>query len=386
MTETRYDVLGVGNAIVDVIAHATDQFLIDNGIEKAAMTLIDEDRAKALYAAMGEGVEISGGSGANTLAGVASFGGRGAYIGKVAADQLGDIFEHDIRAIGVDYDTPRLKNGAATARCLINVTPDAQRSMCTFLGASTFFSDDDLDAGRIKAAEITYLEGYLFDREEAKKAFVRAAEIAKAAGRRVSLTLSDSFCVDRHRASFRQLVDNHIDILFANEAELKSLYETDDFVVKPVVGAGGWRQARIRRGEPLPAAGELPPAEAMIQPFLPAVAQEGEYSFLFFGGDFSHAALKRPREGDYRVQSVYGGREERHAPSPEDVALARETLAAACRICGQESPLYARVDMARGPDGRLALMELELIEPYLYPEQGPGMGTRFASALKARLG
>ena len=229
MTETRYDVLGVGNAIVDVIAHATDQFLIDNGIEKAAMTLIDEDRAKALYAAMGEGVEISGGSGANTLAGVASFGGRGAYIGKVAADQLGDIFEHDIRAIGVDYDTPRLKNGAATARCLINVTPDAQRSMCTFLGASTFFSDDDLDAGRIKAAEITYLEGYLFDREEAKKAFVRAAEIAKAAGRRVSLTLSDSFCVDRHRASFRQLVDNHIDILFANEAELKSLYETDDF-------------------------------------------------------------------------------------------------------------------------------------------------------------
>ncbi|TGY89045.1 hypothetical protein E5163_07915 [Marinicauda algicola] len=161
---------------------------------------------------------------------------------------------------------------------------------------------------------------------------------------------------------------------------------TEDIVVKPVVGAGGWRQARIRRGEPLPAAGELPPAEAMIQPFLPAVAQEGEYSFLFFGGEFSHAALKRPRPGDYRVQSVYGGHEEMHAPSPEDVALAREALAAACRICGQESLLYARVDMARGPDGRLALMELELIEPYLYPEQGPGMGARFASALKARLG
>lgn len=229
MTETRYDVLGVGNAIVDVIARASDQFLLDNAIEKGAMTLIDEDRAKALYETMGEGVEISGGSGANTLAGVASFGGRGAYIGKVANDQLGDIFEHDIRAIGVDYATARLTGGAATARCLINVTPDAQRSMCTFLGASTFFSDSDLDKARIEAAEITYLEGYLFDREEAKKAFVRAAEIARSAHRRVSLTLSDSFCVDRHRASFRQLVDNHVDILFANEAELKSLYETDDF-------------------------------------------------------------------------------------------------------------------------------------------------------------
>lgn len=229
MTETRYDVLGVGNAIVDVIARASDDFLVKNAIEKGAMTLIDEERAKSLYTLMGEGVEISGGSGANTLAGVASFGGRGAYIGKVAADQLGDIFEHDIRAIGVDFDTPRLTGGAATARCLINVTPDAQRSMSTFLGASTFFSDDDLDPARIKAAAITYLEGYLFDREEAKKAFVRAAEIARSARRQVSLTLSDSFCVDRHRASFRQLVDNHVDILFANEAELKSLYQTDDF-------------------------------------------------------------------------------------------------------------------------------------------------------------
>ena len=218
-----------GNAIVDVIAHASDAFLTEHNIEKGGMTLIEEDRAKSLYAAMGEGVEISGGSGANTLAGIASFGGRGAYIGKVASDQLGDIFEHDIRAIGVDYDTARLTDGAATARCLINVTPDAQRSMCTFLGASTFFSDSDLDADKIMAAEITYLEGYLFDREEAKAAFVKASEIAKNAGRKVSLTLSDSFCVDRHRDSFRKLVDHHIDILFANEAELKSLYETEDF-------------------------------------------------------------------------------------------------------------------------------------------------------------
>jgi sugar/nucleoside kinase (ribokinase family) len=229
MTETRYDVLGVGNAIVDVIARCSDGFLVEHGIEKGGMTLIDEDQATSLYAAMGEGTEISGGSGANTLAGIASFGGRGAYIGKVAEDALGDTFDREIRTIGVDYQTSRLVGGAATARCLVNVTEDAQRSMCTFLGASTFFSDEDLDKSRIEAAHITYLEGYLFDREEAKRAFVRAAEIAKAANRKVSLTLSDGFCVDRHRASFRQLVDNHIDILFANEDELKSLYETDDF-------------------------------------------------------------------------------------------------------------------------------------------------------------
>lgn len=229
MSDIRYDVLGVGNAIVDVIAQCDEAFLTNHGIEKDAMTLIDEDRAKSLYANMDEAVEISGGSGANTLAGIASLGGRGAYIGKVAQDQLGDIFEHDIRAIGVDFSTPRLIDGPETARCLILVTPDAARSMNTFLGASVFFSDGDLDEDKIRSAAITYLEGYLFDRDDAKAAFVKAAEIAKSAGRKVALTLSDSFCVDRHRASFKQLVDHHIDLLFANEAELKSLYETDDF-------------------------------------------------------------------------------------------------------------------------------------------------------------
>ena len=229
MSQTVYDVIGVGNAIVDVIASCDDAFLKAQKIEKGAMTLIDETRASELYGAMAPGKEVSGGSAANTLAGIASFGARGAYIGKVAGDELGGIFRHDLNAAGVDYTTAPLTDGPLTARCLINVTPDAQRSMSTFLGASVFFSGDDIDAGKIASARITYLEGYLFDRDEAKEAFVKAAEIAKAANRLTSLTLSDSFCVDRHRAAFRQLVRNHIDILFANEAELVSLYEADGF-------------------------------------------------------------------------------------------------------------------------------------------------------------
>lgn len=229
MSQTVYDVIGVGNAIVDVIASCNDAFLTDQDIEKGAMTLIDEDRARELYAAMAPGKEVSGGSAANTLAGIASFGARGTYIGKVGNDELGEIFRHDLNAAGVDYTTAPLESGPLTARCLINVTPDAQRSMSTFLGASVFFSEDDIDADKIASARITYLEGYLFDRDEAKEAFVKAAEIAKAANRLTSLTLSDSFCVDRHRAAFRQLVRNHVDILFANEAELVSLYETGDF-------------------------------------------------------------------------------------------------------------------------------------------------------------
>ncbi len=229
MASARFDVIGVGNAIVDVIASADDAFLTEHAVTKGAMTLIDEARATELYAAMGPGQEVSGGSAANTLAGIASLGGRGAYIGKVADDQLGEIFGHDLRATGVDYSTPPLTGGPATARCLILVTPDAQRSMNTFLGASTLFSEEDVDAARIEAAEITYLEGYLYDRPEAKAAFVRAANIARKAGRKVALTLSDPFCVERHRKSFRDLVANHVDVIFANEAELKSLYQQDSF-------------------------------------------------------------------------------------------------------------------------------------------------------------
>lgn len=231
MSDARFDVLAVGNAIVDVLSPATDAFLAAEGIAKDAMTLIDEERARTLYARMQPGKEASGGSAANTVAGIASLGGKAAYIGKVADDQLGEIFTHDIRTVGVHFDTPPLKDGPATARCLINVTPDAARSMSTFLGAAALVTEKDVEAGAddLKASEIVYLEGYLFDREEAKRGYVAAAEMAAAHKRRTALTLSDLFCVERHRAAFRHLVANHIDILLANEAEIKALYETEDF-------------------------------------------------------------------------------------------------------------------------------------------------------------
>ncbi|HLG86988.1 MAG TPA: adenosine kinase [Alphaproteobacteria bacterium] len=218
----EFDVLGVGNAIVDVLAEAEDSFLQAEGITKGGMTLIDSDRAVELYGKMGPGVEMSGGSAANTLAGVASLGGSGAYIGKVRDDQLGQVFAHDIRAIGVRYETRPLAEGPPTARCLILITPDAQRSMNTFLGASTLLDPSDIDADLVRAARVTYLEGYLFDPPAAKQAFFLAAEIAHAAGRKVALTLSDSFCVERHHAEFTRLVEN-VDILFANEGEARML-------------------------------------------------------------------------------------------------------------------------------------------------------------------
>lgn len=231
MSETQYDVLAVGNAIVDVLSPATDAFLDAEGIPKDAMNLIDEERATYLYGKMAAGKEASGGSAANTVAGIASLGGKAAYVGKVADDQLGEIFTHDIRAIGVDFDTPPLKDGPATARCLINVTPDAARSMSTFLGAAALVTEEDVQAGAdmLAGSKIVYLEGYLFDREEAKRAYVHAAELAARHGRMTALTLSDLFCVERHRSAFRHLVANHVDILLANEAEITALYETDDF-------------------------------------------------------------------------------------------------------------------------------------------------------------
>jgi sugar/nucleoside kinase (ribokinase family) len=231
MPTARFDVLAVGNAIVDVLSPADDAFLAAEGIVKDAMTLIDEARARQLYDNMAPGKEASGGSAANTVAGIASLGGRAAYIGKVAADQLGEIFTHDIRAVGVHFNTPPLIDGPATARCLINVTPDAGRSMSTFLGAAALVTEQDVEAGAddLRDSQIIYLEGYLFDREEAKRSYVRAAELAAAAGRKTALTLSDVFCVERHRAAFRHLVANHIDILLANDGEIKALYETNDF-------------------------------------------------------------------------------------------------------------------------------------------------------------
>ena len=229
MADAQLDVVGVGNAIVDVIAQA-DEALIDRlKLSKGTMTLIDADEADRLYGEMDAGMETSGGSAANTLAGIASLGGAGAYIGKVRDDQLGGVFSHDIQAAGVDYRSRPATEGESTARCLIFVTPDADRTMQTFLGVSVMLGPDDIDPEAIGDAQITYLEGYLFDRDAAKEAFVKAAELAHAAGRKVALSLSDPFCVDRHRASFQHLVEGHVDILFANHDEITSLYETDSF-------------------------------------------------------------------------------------------------------------------------------------------------------------
>jgi sugar/nucleoside kinase (ribokinase family) len=228
-----YGVLGIGNAIVDVVSRCDDGFLEAQGIIKGAMTLIDEARAEALYAAMGPAVEVSGGSAGNTLAAYASLvgpaGPPGAFIGKVRNDQLGAVFAHDIRAAGVAFRTPAAETGPPTARCLILVTPDAQRSMNTYLGASVNLDEDDIDEALVAASAVTYLEGYLFDPPAAQAAFRKAARLAHANGRKVALTLSDPFCVARHRDAFRVLVREEVDILFANEAEILSLYELDRF-------------------------------------------------------------------------------------------------------------------------------------------------------------
>jgi len=225
------DVIGIGNALVDILSHADDALLARQGLVKGTMHLVDEARAHDLYEAMGPGVEMSGGSAANTVVGVASFGGRAHYVGKVRDDQLGEVFGHDLRATGVGYDTPRAVSGPPTGRCLILVTPDAQRTMSTFLGASVRLGPRDVDERLIARGKILYLEGYLFDPPEAQEAFRTAAAIAHRAGRKVALTLSDPFCVGRHRDAFLDLVEHHVDILFANEAEIGALYQVDDFDV-----------------------------------------------------------------------------------------------------------------------------------------------------------
>jgi sugar/nucleoside kinase (ribokinase family) len=228
-TKLSLDVAAVGNAIVDVLSQTHDDFLREIGLTKGAMTLVGAPEAETLYAHVGAATECSGGSAANTVVGVALLGGRTGFIGKVRDDQLGEIFRHDIQAVGVEFDTPAAASGPSTARCLVLVTPDAQRTMQTFLGAAAHLEPDDVDPEMIRRAGVTYLEGYLFDPPPAKKAFERAAALAHSAGKRVALTLSDPFCVDRHRDDFQKLIVDHIDILFANESEIKSLYKVDDF-------------------------------------------------------------------------------------------------------------------------------------------------------------
>jgi sugar/nucleoside kinase (ribokinase family) len=229
MTEADFDVVGIGNALVDVISSVDDAFVEAHDFPHGATTMVDLDRAEAVYADLPPAQEISGGSCANTIAGLASFGASVAFIGRVRDDQLGKVYTHDLRSLGVHFDVTPATDGPATGRCLVMVTPDAHRTQCTYLGASTFIGPEDVDPALIARAQVTYLEGYLWDQPPAKDAIRKAAAAAQDAGRRVALTLSDPFCVDRHRSEFRALVENEIDVLFANETEICSLYEVDDF-------------------------------------------------------------------------------------------------------------------------------------------------------------
>ena len=226
---SEYDLVGIGNAMVDVLATVDDAFLEEQTLDKGAMTLVDIDRASEIYAKMPPAQEVSGGSCGNTMAGFASLGGKGVFIGKVRDDQLGDVFRRDLQSIGVDFFTPATTEGPQTGSCLVLITPDAQRTMCTNLGAASNLTPKDIDKDIIQAAKVVYMEGYLFDPPDAQDAFVEAADLAHDAGQKVSITLSDPFCVDRHRHAFQMLVADHTDILFGNEEEIKSLYQVDDF-------------------------------------------------------------------------------------------------------------------------------------------------------------
>jgi len=229
MVEPAVDVVGVGNAIVDVIANVPESYLGEHNMVKGSMTLVEAGEAVVMYDRMPPGIEISGGSAANTAAGVASLGARAAYIGKVRDDQLGEVFRHDMRAGGVTFETSAATAGDPTARSLVHVTPDGERTMNTCLGISAFLHPDDIDPDLVANAAITYCEGYLWDREVAKDAIRFAMEVAESAGRVVSMTLSDSFCVDRHRDEWMELIGAHVSLVFANEAEVCALFETDDF-------------------------------------------------------------------------------------------------------------------------------------------------------------
>jgi sugar/nucleoside kinase (ribokinase family) len=247
---TLYDVAAIGNAIVDVIAPASDDFLADEGLIKGSMALIDDARALSLYGRMAAAVEASGGSAGNTIAGLSSFGGRGAFIGKVATDTLGDVYAHDMESLGAVFGGDRLApHEAATGRCLINVTPDGQRTMSTFLGAAGRLGPADVKREIIEAAKVVYLEGYLFDPEDARRAFAKAAGLARASDRLIALTLSDAFVVDRHRGALLGFIETEVDILFANEAEITSLFETESFDAAAAAVRGLTKISAVTRAE-----------------------------------------------------------------------------------------------------------------------------------------
>ena len=313
MIAPRLDVVAVGSAIVDVLAGADDADLAALGLVKGTMALVDAERAEQLYALMGPAVEVSGGSAANTVAGVASFGGSAAFIGKVRDDQLGEVFAHDIGAVGVAFATRPATTGPATARCLVFVTPDAQRTMTTYLGASTGLGPDDIDVDVIASARFTYLEGYLWDPPEAISALQLAISAARGADRRVALSLSDPFCVDRHRKDFLRLIDDDVDVLFANEVEIMSLFEATSLpeAIEAVRGRGRCAVVAITLG---PLGSTVVTADAVLDcPAIPVDAVvdttgAGDlYAAGFLHGLASGAGLDRcARLGSLAAAEVIG--------------------------------------------------------------------------------
>lgn len=306
----RFDVAGIGNALVDIIAPADEAFLAREGLEKGSMTLIDEPRAESLYERMGPRVQASGGSAANTMAGLASLGGRGAYMGKVADDELGAAFGHDIRAIGVRFESAPLERArAATGRCMINVTPDGQRTMTTFLGASNLLGPDDVDAEAIADSATVFLEGYLFNSDTAREAFRRAARLAHEAGREVALTLSDTFVVEGHRAELLEFL-GEVDVLFANEAELSGLFECgfDEAVerLRTRVRAAGI--TRSERGSVAVTAGAVEPVPAeLVEHVIDTTGAGDQYAAGFlFGRTRGRAPRDCARLGHLAAAEVIG--------------------------------------------------------------------------------
>lgn len=294
MTATRYDIIGIGNAIVDVLARTDDMFLDRHDMRKGSMALIDAAAAERLYAAMPGGQVASGGSVANTCAVAAGLGAKAAFLGKVANDSLGEAFSRDLRTIGVDFPVAPLEAGSSTGRCLILVTPDGQRTMNTYLGAGVDFSATDLDAEAIAGSAILYLEGYLFDPPQAQAAFVEAARIARAAGRKVALSLSDAFCVDRHRAGFLDLISQGVDILFANETEICALFEQNEFESAAAQAAHTVPLAVLTRGEAgslVVEGGTRHHADAVPTEVIDTTGAGDAYAAGFMTGLARHAAL-----------------------------------------------------------------------------------------------
>ncbi len=309
--DTRFDVVGIGNALVDVLSQEDDAFLDQLEMVKGSMTLIDTDRAEQIYAAMHHTTEASGGSAANTLSGVASFGGRAAYIGRVKDDGLGKAFAHDLNSLDVHFSSAMATEGDPTGRCMIIVTADGERTLNTYLGASATLGPDHLDLDLIAAGRITFLEGYLFDRPEAKEAFRVAADHAHASGRKVSLTLSDSFCVDRHRDDFLALVEGGVDILFANEDEIRGLYGVDTFEEGVEAVRGACELAAVTRGRDgsvVVTADELIPVAAHQVPRLVDTTGAGDlYAAGFLFGLTSGRSLAEcGRLGSIAAAAVIG--------------------------------------------------------------------------------